>query len=200
MAYPSPSLGWGGLERPQTAIQYAHRYRDHYDAVLWTGADSPDALLSGFAILANRLDLAQKDDPDLSLIFHSVRDWLESHSGWLLILDNVEDPPVLRHLAPVFANGHVIMTTRMHAGGDLAERAELVKMEAEEGALLLLRRAKLIPRGQSLETASEHDRTLAEQISTEVDGLPLALDQAGAYIEETPSTLAEYFEPVSSRR
>jgi len=56
----------------------------------------------------------------------------------------------------------------------------------------LLRRAGLIARGAALQSAPEADRIAATKISDEVDGLPLALDQAGAFIEETPSTPAEY--------
>jgi len=43
-----------------------------------------------------------------------------------------------------------------------------------------------------LDAASEADRKAAREITEEVAGLPLALDQAAAYIEETPSTPAKY--------
>jgi hypothetical protein len=65
-------------------------------------------------------------------------------------------------------------------------------MDLVEGTLFLVRRAGLLANDVPLEAASEVDRSLAMQIVKEVDGLPLALDQAGAFIEETPSTLAEY--------
>jgi hypothetical protein len=65
-------------------------------------------------------------------------------------------------------------------------------MEPEEGALFLLRRAGVIGKDAPLEEASGADRLKAEEISREMDGLPLALDQAGAFIEETPSSLSEY--------
>jgi tetratricopeptide (TPR) repeat protein len=64
-------------------------------------------------------------------------------------------------------------------------------MPAEEGALLLLKRANL---------AGQADQAIAIQISKELGGLPLALDQAGAFIEETPCTLAEYLEIYSSEK
>ena len=76
----------------------------------------------------------------------------------------------------------------------LAQRVEIEEMEPEEGALFLLRRAGIIARDAPLDAASEGDRQLAEQISEELGGLALALDQAGAFIEEAPSSLAEYLE------
>jgi hypothetical protein len=58
-------------------------------------------------------------------------------------------------------------------------------MGTEDGCLLLLRRAKLIEIHSSLDTVPEIHRLRAKTIVREMDGLPLALDQAGAYIEET---------------
>jgi len=192
LTQPPAISGLGGIGKTQTAIEYAHRFRAHYAAVLWSGADSHSALLSGFAAFANLLNLPQKDDPDLSVVALAVRRWLETNSGWLLVLDNVEDLALVRQFVPVDAGGHLLITTRLRATGEYAEPVELKKMEPEEGALFLLRRAKVIPKDQSLEAAGEADRALARQISTEMDGLPLALDQAGAFIDEAPSTLAEY--------
>ena len=60
----------------------------------------------------------------------------------------------------------------------------------EVGALFLLRRAGMLSLASALEDAPAEDRTLSMQITQEMDGFPLALDQAGAYIRETPCTLA----------
>ncbi len=76
--------------------------------------------------------------------------------------------------------------------GRLAQRVEVETMDVDTGALLLLRRAGLIAQDASLETASSPDVALARDITRDLGGLPLALDQAGAYIEEIPCSLAEY--------
>jgi tetratricopeptide (TPR) repeat protein len=183
--------GLAGTGKTQTAIAYAYRYQDRYDRLMWCSAESEGALMSGFAVLSRRLMVAPKDDSDLRLAADRVRGWLQSNSRWLLILDNLEDPSVIRHLAQAFMEGHVLITTQMHATADFGERVELLEMKPAEGALLVLRRAKLLPKDRPLEAASEVDRRLASQISVQVGGLPLALDQVGAFIEETPSTLEE---------
>ena len=69
-------------------------------------------------------------------------------------------------------------------------------MDVEEGALLVLRSANMA----DLSGALENDRALAEQVSRELGGLPLALDQARAYIQETQCSLAEYLERFKARR
>ena len=185
--------GLGGIGKTQTAIEYAYRHRDQYRAVFWSGADSRDALVSGFGAIASLLDLPEKDEKDANVVAEAVRRWLERQTGWLLILDNVEDlVNVVKPFLPASGVGHVLMTTRLQATGAIAQNVELEKMESEEGALFLLRRAKLIAPDAPLDAASESDRKPAREITEEVAGLPLALDQAAAYIEETPSTPAKY--------
>jgi tetratricopeptide (TPR) repeat protein len=185
--------GLGGIGKTQTAIEYAYRHRDRYRAVLWSRADSRDALVSGFGAIASLLDLPEKDERDANVVAEAVRQWLERQTGWLLILDNVEDlAGVVKPFLPAGGMGHVLMTTRLQATGAIAQCAELEKMELDEGALFLLRRAKLIAPDAPLDAAPEAERKLAREITEEVAGLPLALDQAAAYIEETPSTPAKY--------
>ncbi len=185
--------GLGGIGKTQTAIEYAYCHRDQYRAVLWSRADSRDALVSGFGAIASLLDLPEKDERDANVAAGAVRRWLERQPGWLLILDNVEDlAGVVKPFLPASGTGHVLMTTRLQATGAIAQCVELEEMETDEGALFLLRRAKPIAPDAPLGAASEADRKPAREITEEVAGLPLALDQAAAYIEETPSTPAKY--------
>ncbi len=194
LSQPQAMSGLGGIGKTQAAVEYACRYRDEYRAVLWSGAESRDALVSGFAAVARLLELPGSDEQDLAVVVEAAKRWLETHREWLLILDNVEDFTVLRNFIPSNSAGHLLLTTRLHATGTIARRVELLKMEPSEGSLFLLRRSKIIAAGAALEDASEADRGLAAEILKEVDGLPLALDQAGAFIDETPSSLAEYLE------
>src|SRR5205823_1560796 len=73
-------------------------------------------------------------------------------------------------------------------------------MDPEVGALLLLRRASLLALQATLNMANPDEQRLAQAISQELDGLPLALDQAGAYIKETPCPLPDYLVLYQTRR
>ena len=181
----------GGLGKTQIAVEYAYRYRDCYKHVLWSRAESRDSLESHFLTLATLLKLPEKDEMDLHLIVAALRRWLENNNDWLLILDNADDLALAREFIPRNANGHVLLTTRAYATGQIPG-VEIQEMEQGEAALFLLRRTKAITRVAQLNAATDQDRTLAEEISKLLDALPLALDQAGAFIEETPSSLSEY--------
>jgi tetratricopeptide (TPR) repeat protein len=187
--------GMGGIGKTQTAAEYARLHRGEYKAVLWAKADSEDSLNADFSALAVRLNLPVQDktgrDEDKAVL--AVKQWLEEQSGWLLILDNADELGLVSDLLRREWDGHILLTTRAHATGSIG-RVELRVMGSEEGALFLLRRAKLIAVDDTLGAATEADRELAAEITREMGGLPLALDQAGAFIEEMSSGLAEYLE------
>ena len=186
--------GLGGVGKTQAATEYAYLHRKEYESVFWARAESRDTLLSDFVSIASVLNLPESTAKEQETAVGAVQRWLEANAGWLLVLDNADDVVIAREFIPHNPQGHVLLTTRAQATGAIAERVEIEEMEPEEGALFLLRRATAIAKDQPLSAASGADRTLAEQISKEVGGLPLALDQAGAFIEETPSSLAEYLE------
>ena len=190
--------GLGGIGKTQTAIEYAYRFREHYQAILWCRAETRNLLLTDLVALAQVLDLQEKDEQEQERVVQAVRRWLQNSTSWLLILDNVEDLSLVEDALPSEYSGHVLLTTRAQSTGTFAQRIDLEQMEQEEGALFLLRRAKLIRTDAPLEAVTAAEQ--AKEIARLLDGLPLALDQAGAYIEETGCSLADYLERYRVRR
>ena len=192
LTQPQAISGLGGIGKTQTAIEYAYRFAKEYQAVLWIKGDSNDTLISDFVSIAGLLHLSQKAEMEQGHIINAVKRWLERHTGWLLILDNVEEIALVKNFIPAITRGHVLLTTRAKAMGRIAQRIELEKMQPDEGALFLLRWANIIAPHATLSEVSASDYTKAREISEIMDGLPLALDQAGAYIEETACGLSGY--------
>jgi len=198
LTQPQAMSGLGGIGKTQTAVEYAYRYCQDYEAVLWVRAETREALIADCIALARLLDLPEKDEPDTARVLAALKSWLETHSRWLLILDNVEDLATIKEVLP--RRGSVLVTTRSQLTGALARRIDLEEMQAEEGALFLLRRIHLVDAETAYGAADAAERLTAREISELLAGLPLALDQAGAYIEETGCGLSGYLSLYLARR
>ncbi len=192
--------GLGGIGKTQIAVEYAYRSRDHYQAIFWVNASTRDALSADFVILAVLLSLPEQHEQDQDIVVRAVKRWLSTHKHWLLILDNVDDLDMIVDFLPMHGRGDVLLTTRLQASGTIAQSIEVEKMGLDEGVTFLLRRTKVIAPGASLDEAMKENQAQAAEIVAVLDGLPLALDQAGAYIEETRCGLSQYLSLYGTRR
>jgi len=200
LTQPQAISGLGGIGKTHTALEYAYRFRDEYQAVFWARADSHETLVSDLAAIASLLQLPEQNEQEQLRVVEAVRRWLSEHDRWLLILDNVDDIELVNDVLPTMSIGHIVLTTRARATGMIAQDIELEQMEPEEGALFLLRRAKIVASDLPLDNASYADWAKAKAIAQAQGGLPLALDQAGAYIEETGCSLSSYLNLYTARR
>jgi tetratricopeptide (TPR) repeat protein len=192
--------GLGGIGKTQIAVEYAYRYRDHYQAIFWIAASTREAFTADFVMLAALLDLSEQREQGQDIVIRAVKRWLTTHTRWLLILDNVDNPQLISDFLPVHSTGDVLLTTRLQALGTLAQSIEVEKMGLDEGVIFLLHRTKLLVPGASLDQSTVESRSQAAEIVSALDGLPLALDQAGAYIEETRCGLSQYLDLYGTRR
>jgi len=192
--------GLGGIGKTLLAIEYAHRYQAEYQATLWLNTASRDLFHSDLRSLADQLGISLPKDVDESARLAALRRWLQSHDRWLLVLDDLDDFSLLNQLVPLNSNGHVLLTTHSAATGPFAYAIPVDQLTNEEGALLLLRRAKIIPPKGEREDAPIEAYMQAMAIAQEFASYPLALDQAGAYIDETGRSLASYLDLYRQRQ
>ena len=182
-----PIAGLGGAGKTQLALEYAYRHTDDYEIVWWVRAEEPVTLTGGYAKLATELGLPEKDLADQQATAAAVRSWLGHHSGWLLILDNAPHPDDCRDRLPPGAAGHVLITSRDPNWGSVAKPLKLPVLPRAEAVEFLQKRC------------GRDEPAAAGELCGALGDLPLALEQAGAYIESTASSIAEYLALYRSR-
>lgn len=172
--------GMGGVGKTQLAAEYAYRHAADYQIVWWIRSEEASTLATDYAALAEKLDLPKKHEREQPVIVGAVRDWLNHNAGWLLVFDNARRAEDVRDYLPQNRAGHVLITSRDPGWGRVARPLKVEMLDREESVRFLLQRT-----GQDDETAA---RVLAEELGD----LPLALEQAAAYIETNGKPLAEY--------
>jgi tetratricopeptide (TPR) repeat protein len=198
--------GLGGIGKTQIALEYAYQYASEYRAVFWLATENVESLMASYQQIAEQLHLPERLEAEQARMVLAVRHWLATQKDWLLIADNVEDLDLLETVLPSRRQGAVLLTTRQQAVGLLAQAVQVSPLSQQEGVSLLLARARLsrsttpgvAPREvSSLETSATRG---ASELVTLLEGLPLAVDQAGAYIEETGCRVMDYLSRYQSQR
>ena len=174
--------GLGGIGKTELALQYANSQRSHYSVCWWLVAESSSQIQSGLASLAGRLQ------PSVQLAFTTAGaadwaiGWLQSHDDWLLIIDNVSDPQLIQPLLGQLHNGFIIITTRRDFGWE-----QLGVTTIHLGLLAPGASTELIQ-----QITRQSDSKSATYLSEELGHLPLALQQACAYLNQGKLSLRDY--------
>jgi tetratricopeptide (TPR) repeat protein len=201
--------GLGGMGKTATAIEYAYRclnkadYPDYpsYRAIQFVCADTADVLKEGYADMAGALRLPLTDPNNREEAVRAVLQWMTQpeRGPWLLILDNLDEgPELLKEFLPKAPQrhfGHVLITSRLHRFGNRIERVDIEAMDEEEGVTFLYRRT-----GRTQVPGSKEEEA-AKALVAAVGGLPLALEQAGAYMtSEIEMSIEDYLTGFRSEK
>lgn len=174
--------GLGGIGKTQTAIEYAYRFGKKYRFVLWAAAEDETVLRAAYLSLARELGLVDAQ-ADLETAVLAMKSWLSREDGWLLIFDNADDPALVRaYLPPTRTGGKVLLTSRAKSFVKVGIREPFrVETLVPEDAVKFL-----------TERTGDTDTEAAAKLADELGYLPLALEQAAAYIETVGGGFAEY--------
>jgi tetratricopeptide (TPR) repeat protein len=173
--------GLGGIGKTQLALEYAYRHRDEYRVVWWVRAEDGATLAADYAGLAAALGLAEREAREQAVVVAAVRLWLEQNTGWLLVFDNAGSRAAVRDYVPQ-GQGAVIITSREPVWSGVATPLGLAVLAPEEAVAFLCKRT------------GDTDAAAAASLAEVLGRLPLALEQAAAYIEDTGGSLQHYRE------
>jgi Domain of unknown function (DUF4062)/Tetratricopeptide repeat len=175
--------GLGGAGKTSVALEYAHRHLGEV-AVAWQfPAEDPTVLAAAFSELGAQLGVGDSGDPVVS-----VHGALAAHpAGWLLVFDNAPDRAAVAPFVPPAGDGRVLITSRDQIWPP-GQALDVPVLDPEIAAQFLVDRT------------GDQDRKAALELAGELGGLPLALEQAAAYIQATAGTLAAYLGSFRQRR
>jgi hypothetical protein len=178
--------GLGGAGKTSVAVEYAHRHLAGVGLAWQFPAEDPALLLAEFARLAAELgarEVVDARDPVASV--HGVL--AAFPADWLLVFDNVPDRASVEEFLPPAGRGRVLITSQS-AGWPPGWAAEVPVLDLEVAAAFLVNRT------------GDPDEQAAAELAEGLGGLPLALEQAAAYIQVTGTTLAGYVSVFGDRR
>jgi TIR domain/Tetratricopeptide repeat/AAA domain/NB-ARC domain len=184
---PQVLHGLGGVGKTAVALEYTHRFKADYELVWWISAQSADSMRRTLAGLAEKMGLRVGDN--ITDAANSALDALrrgEPSSRWLLVYDNADNPEELEAFLPG-GDGHVIITSRDPDWTQLAQPLAVDVFTEDEAATHLMRRVR------------EIDTDNARKIGKALGFLPLAIEQAAAWLASTFMPSAEYLEALENQ-
>jgi hypothetical protein len=213
--------GLGGIGKTQLSVAYAKRHKDSYSAIFWLNIKDEDSLKQSFARIARQIlrenpsagQLSNMDTTEnLDEVVDAVKAWLSlpNNTRWLMIYDNYDNPKLpgntdpaavdIRKFLPELYQGSIIITTRssqvrfghpiqIRKFRDVRDSLEILSNASRREGLRSGIDAPDICTTALISMLDPH----ATKLAKELDGLPLALATAGAYLDQVAISLSDYF-------
>jgi hypothetical protein len=184
--------GLGGIGKTELAkYYYLHPYRS-YTLRAWFNAEDKELLYSQYVDLAkfakaNKLakakDIELKEEMHIQEQAGQVKNWLERQKDCLLVYNNVQDANQLEGLLPKRKKHHILITSRNEVDWFAHQKLDIDVMEEDEAIALI---GKI--------TGCQKENVRIKELVNTLNYLPLALAQAGAYIQGKKTSIEDYLD------
>jgi len=163
--------GMGGIGKTQIAVHYSYEFAKEYDLVYWIRSETDASLTADYEALTQTLQLDVKAKAEQSVYVNIVNSWLKNtDKKWLLVFDNVESQEKIEKLLPSRGNGHILITSQNPNWKELGQDSHVRPFSNEIAKEFLKKRV------------GEKGLEYSDRLNELLGGLPLALEQASAYM------------------
>jgi tetratricopeptide (TPR) repeat protein len=210
--------GFGGNGKTQIVINYIHHFKEEYQLIWWIKATSRETINNDYYDLAQELKIVRDEEnynysfnktikEQNSLIIRQVRRQLEMFQRYLIVFDdfgfgedennsvgsNIYLTPekYLNSFIPSLGNGHVLITSRITNWGNSIQKIHHITcFTPKEARDFLFRKLEIEMNRNEI---NPQEIQAIDDLTNLLGYLPLALEQAGAYIKEG-SSITEYIQ------
>ncbi|KAI9880980.1 MAG: hypothetical protein M1830_009474 [Pleopsidium flavum] len=194
-------LGMGGSGKTQLALAYCHKLAEsgRFVAILWVDASSPVSVVQSYENIAKTISKtwrkeAASNAATRTFVKDSLRAW---RHRWLIVFDNYDNPAAfqdesIHHYIPEGKTGTILFTSR-HTGSARLGNHVICVSGMEEGECLQLLLLRPPP-------YTDHEIEEGGKIGQTLGYLPLAIDQAGAYIRARNLDLKDFNKHYGDRK
>lgn len=176
--------GLGGLGKTQLAVEYCYAFREHYPAgVIWLNVDQNiEGQLIQIAEQAGWVSPAATNEHKLAVALRMVR----KASDCLIVFDNLDSTDsIAAYLPEASASPHLLITSRQPQPG--FTEVPLHLLSVDDSVELLFQEAGAKP-------SDPKEIDAAKVVAESLDGLPLALELAGAYLKHRDVSWLDYLD------
>ncbi|CAG7917496.1 unnamed protein product [Penicillium olsonii] len=197
--------GLGGIGKTQIALEIAYLVREKVPecSIFWIPCVSYESVEQAYMKIASAMGISGTEPAKMK---EQVKSSLsqENAGKWLLIFDNADDmemwtkgsatAPPLQDILPYSENGHILFTSRNRKlAVRVASPNVLLVPDIDDVTATKILERSLIKKG--LLCDNNATTALLEQLGY----LPLAINQAAAYINENGITLSDYLSLMKDR-
>jgi hypothetical protein len=173
--------GMGGLGKTQLAVEYAHKYKYSFEnGVLWLTMDQD---LDEQVLTFGKENNLVNQNLDIKEQLNGIKYQLKSFENMLLIYDNTnKQEDIEEDFLPKSTTNKILITTR-----NLIHGYTLIELET-----LNLENSKKLLEIESGKAILDSEIIFVEELCEKLDGLPLALEMAGAYVKHLNLSWEKY--------
>ena len=198
--------GLGGIGKTSLVSEYAHQMKDFYKGgVYWFSAEDDTFLEKTVNDVALKID-ALLGSFDLTLS-NTLKKISRSHDQCLIVLDCLDQQDLSSNMMtflffPAQENifGHFVVLTRRNPNLLVNEVSVFDGDSCLQLKCFLSKEAKEFLSSRTGVNLDENVESVAECLCEELGRLPLALEQAGAFIDMLSCTLSSYLEQYKTER